>query len=460
MRRLNSSKGGLVMKKVLVIGATLLAVGMMQPATSIISGNSISAATITQGQFSDVIGHWAQSDIELLAGMGVIEGYRDGNFRPEGTITRAEFSKILSQLMNLEGNNQAFSDTTGHWAESEINGLVENGIILTSEDPNGYSPDTQINRMEMSKMVARSLAHGNTGWESTLSGLGQLDVIDVPFNDQNQMSVVELPYIALANSSGIITGYRDGTFRKDRTATRAEATTMLKRYLDAKDTSPNVSQLIEQFKGEVNVHQFTKAELEAWIDREADLERLRNIPIQNNDFTTLEESNNFWTRTELDKMRVEINYFEPAVDIMDIYFNRDYRTIGEDYINALRYYFKARITYDGVFYNHQDLPKLMDYIVQQTKNEKRISESVFVSDVSMFHQQITNRWENRVRGTQYIRYTSGTNLPTGVELNKWYKRDVDMQVVNAAGNWIHVTWETSTWGFGDIHQLSPYQEVK
>lgn len=78
----------------------------------------------------------------------VISGYPDGTFKPNGTITRAEFSKILGGLMKVSSNNDAFTDTKGHWAASVINGLVKEGVIETAEYPNGFKPNEQITRLE------------------------------------------------------------------------------------------------------------------------------------------------------------------------------------------------------------------------------------------------------------------------------------------------------------------------
>lgn len=76
-------------------------------------------------------------------------------------------------------------------------------------------------------MVARGLAQESLTWNAVLTGFKQLPAIKLPFSDQSAMEIADLPYIALANSSGIISGYTDGTFRIERSATRAEAAVML-----------------------------------------------------------------------------------------------------------------------------------------------------------------------------------------------------------------------------------------
>ena len=55
--------------------------------------------------FKDTLNHWAINDIAYLAGKKVLSGYPDETFRPDGYITRAEFSKILAEAMKLESSD-------------------------------------------------------------------------------------------------------------------------------------------------------------------------------------------------------------------------------------------------------------------------------------------------------------------------------------------------------------------
>lgn len=65
----------------------------------IISGNftGISLAeNYTDGSFSDVpIGHWAYQEVKLMSDYGIINGYPDGTFKPDETVTRAQFAKMM-----------------------------------------------------------------------------------------------------------------------------------------------------------------------------------------------------------------------------------------------------------------------------------------------------------------------------------------------------------------------------
>ncbi|MGF1675894.1 MAG: S-layer homology domain-containing protein, partial [Rivularia sp. (in: cyanobacteria)] len=47
--------------------------------------------TITSARFPDITNHWARPFIEALARRGILNGYPDGTFRPDNSVTRAEF---------------------------------------------------------------------------------------------------------------------------------------------------------------------------------------------------------------------------------------------------------------------------------------------------------------------------------------------------------------------------------
>ncbi|MBQ1211095.1 MAG: S-layer homology domain-containing protein, partial [Clostridia bacterium] len=72
------------MKKVLV----LLLSALMVFSTCAIS---VSAMTFTDLNES----HWAYANVQTLVNDGTVKGYEDGSFKPEGTVTRAEFVKML-----------------------------------------------------------------------------------------------------------------------------------------------------------------------------------------------------------------------------------------------------------------------------------------------------------------------------------------------------------------------------
>ncbi len=54
--------------------------------------------TFAFGEQTDISNHWAKEEIQYLIGKEVVSGYSDGNFRPDQSITRAEFIKIINNV--------------------------------------------------------------------------------------------------------------------------------------------------------------------------------------------------------------------------------------------------------------------------------------------------------------------------------------------------------------------------
>jgi|GEM_PF-3220815 len=166
----------------------------------------------------DTTDHWAEEEIRQLVGLGAITGYPDGTYRPENTISRAEFASVLRGALGLEeAATLIFPDKAGHWGQGRIGALIQAGVIDTELYGEVYGPDESIAREEIAMMTARML--------------GAAAATEVPFADAGQIGHGFRQYVAEAYSLGIITGYPDNTFRPAGTATRAEAAVMVIRAL-------------------------------------------------------------------------------------------------------------------------------------------------------------------------------------------------------------------------------------
>ncbi len=198
-----------------------------------------------QGQgeisFTDTAGHWARDNINKLVQRGITNGYPGNLFKPQKTLTRAEFMTFIVRSLyavyvlsqnNWEVDGQMetfvadpaptpyFTDTAGHWSSGYLALCEELGIIDPSEYENGrFEPDREITRLEIAVAVARAM-----GLEE--SGAGPLD-----FTDADLIPADKRWYVAAATQQGIITGYPEGNFGPMNKASRAEAATMLVRML-------------------------------------------------------------------------------------------------------------------------------------------------------------------------------------------------------------------------------------
>ena len=113
--------------------------------------------------------------VDMLNALGVIQGYEDGSFRPDATITRAEAAKMIYTIWN-GGNDDAsafvgtsnFSDVySGHWAEGYINFCYANGIIAGIGN-NKFAPEENVTGTELAKMLL--ICMGYQADKSNLTG--------------------------------------------------------------------------------------------------------------------------------------------------------------------------------------------------------------------------------------------------------------------------------------------------
>jgi len=108
--------------------------------------------------FTDVDNNrWSNTAISTLANGGFINGYEDGTFRPEDTITRAEFIAMASRLAPMiENATHNFTDVAQHWAEEYIANAISKGWI-TGYENNTFLPEQNITRAEAMAIVNRML---------------------------------------------------------------------------------------------------------------------------------------------------------------------------------------------------------------------------------------------------------------------------------------------------------------
>ena len=108
--------------------------------------------------FSDVsASDWFNNAISTLTNAGILDGYEDGTFRPNGNITRAEFATIAVRFFDLtyEGED-LFPDISDHWARDYINQAAAAGFVNGYEDGT-FRPNNAITRAEAVTLVNRTL---------------------------------------------------------------------------------------------------------------------------------------------------------------------------------------------------------------------------------------------------------------------------------------------------------------
>ncbi len=109
--------------------------------------------------FTDVAASNEYHDaIQTLASQGIIKGYSDGTFKPNQAITRGQFSKMLTKILDLTGEGTVpFKDiSTGHEYYNSIVALYENGLTKGTSATT-YSPYSNVTRGQFASFVVRSM---------------------------------------------------------------------------------------------------------------------------------------------------------------------------------------------------------------------------------------------------------------------------------------------------------------
>lgn len=170
--------------------------------------------------FKDTKGHWALESILYLRARGIISGFADGTFRPNGKVTRAQLAAMLVRAKGIQVSPEAkpeFRDVpSGHWAYKEIAAAKAEGII--SGYPDGtFAPGQPVTREQIAAMIARAFPA-----EPALPDQGFTDIS----RSWAKESIITL------SKAGIIGGYPDNTFVPKKSATRAEVSIILARAID------------------------------------------------------------------------------------------------------------------------------------------------------------------------------------------------------------------------------------
>ena len=192
---------------------------MLLAATMVTSLLPLSAFAAETATYDDVNGHWAQSSITRWSGYRVVQGY-DGEFQPDGNLTRAQMASILCQLLKLPAAASAgFTDVAADaWYADSVNRCAAAGIIFGSEGK--AMPEDPITREDSMVMLCRAL-----GLEPVK------DVTATDFRDFGEVSAYAQGYIAALVRAGVVKGDNEGLLNPVKDISRAEMVSMLDRLV-------------------------------------------------------------------------------------------------------------------------------------------------------------------------------------------------------------------------------------
>lgn len=163
---------------------------------------------------------WAKETIQRWADLELVGGYEDGTFRPQNSITRAEFAKIVVEAYEMESPGKAsFQDVNPNdWFADYVRVLASNGFV-TGYGDNTFKPNNPITRGEAAVVLSR--VERLVGNEEAARAFEDFEAIPSWARAQ----------VGAASEAGIINGMPNGNFAPLANITRAETIVMFDRAL-------------------------------------------------------------------------------------------------------------------------------------------------------------------------------------------------------------------------------------
>ena len=260
---------------------------------SALSGNAAKGDT----KFSDVSADysWAYEAINKLVEKGAISGVDNKNFAPDSSVTKEQFTKMLSGALGIEPleetEEQVYKDIAeDRWSAQYINACSE-FLYDDSFGSGAFNPDENYTREKCAYAISMALGYGGK-----TSNLLDANVLD-NFEDTDEITPTLKNAIAMTVERGIVKG-SDNLIRPKGEVTRAEAAVLLYRAMQYKErNSQNLFITQTPIMGESTV---TLEQAKRWAQSKGAHER----------FVSAAEY--YWKYGEITGIRPEILYGQAA----------------------------------------------------------------------------------------------------------------------------------------------------
>lgn len=171
---------------------------------------------------------WYADAVYYVTGAGLFTGTSASNFSPEVNLTRSMFVTVLGRLSEMLGEDVSgysctFRDIdikSGSWYYKYVCWAADKGIV-TGYNKDTFGPNDNITREQMAAIFTR--------YAESISI--KLFAGEAKFTDNSKISSWAKYSVGVANASGLIQGYTDGSFRPLEYATRAQAATIFQRFM-------------------------------------------------------------------------------------------------------------------------------------------------------------------------------------------------------------------------------------
>ena len=187
---------------------------------SLIVGMCLMAGAVS---FTDVEGHWAYEQIMEYAEKGIVNGDPEGTFRPDDTVTREEFCKIMLNAFGAQTENAetaSFSDVSADaWSYAYVEGAKK---YLPGYEDGTFLPGNVATRADVTAAIVKIMGY-------PVGIVTDSELALTKFSDGADIDEDLVIFVSLAVEKGLINGDPEGTFRPKSGITRAEAVTLISR---------------------------------------------------------------------------------------------------------------------------------------------------------------------------------------------------------------------------------------
>lgn len=170
--------------------------------------------------------YWGKDAIIDLYNKGIVKGQGNGYFRPDNTITRAEFVQMVVMAFGfgMQGEGVDFADVAdSDWFANSVQAAYANGVV-NGTSATTFSPLANITRQDMMTILYNA---------AKAKGIN-LTSANASFTDADYISAYAQDAVAAMVGSKVVSGYTDGSVKPLNNASRAEAAAMLSRLLGVK----------------------------------------------------------------------------------------------------------------------------------------------------------------------------------------------------------------------------------
>lgn len=177
--------------------------------------------------FTDIAGHWAKEDIEFVASRGLFSGTSETKFNPNTAMTRGMFVTALGRLANADVSGYAkssFSDVKDDACYMGYTQWASKNNIVNEVGNGKFAPDQSITREQMAVIMSN--------YAKTVGYTLPKVHMENTFADNAKINAYAKEAVKQIQMAGVISGKNGNLYDPQGTATRAEVSGVLRRFVE------------------------------------------------------------------------------------------------------------------------------------------------------------------------------------------------------------------------------------